>query len=268
MKKNIYLWVACCILLFSEITECQNLNDEQQPNAVLAAARQEREFLAKIKDGSFGSWHRTESVENGHISIGFDFQTKGKLPQYTLSLGCRDGATSLSHALIYLERKGKAFERGQTYVVLLSGPKRNGSDAYIMDWLAVENDLAGPRDVDVLRLLKIIGTINGYMELSIDHDHLIIPVDQLKALGFASSCTGSQNLSAPTSVAEVEKLIKAGNDGNVDAQIRLGIAYGTGDVVPKDLCESAKWFRMARAKGEKGMTYLKNHGLGRCPVER
>ncbi len=42
-----------------------------------------------------------------------------------------------------------------------------------------------------------------------------------------------EDLSAPKSAAEVEKLMQEANNGSVDARIRLGLAYAIGDVVPK-----------------------------------
>lgn len=83
------------------------------------------------------------------------------------------------------------------------------------------------------------------------------------------------DLSAPTSLAEVGRLTTEAKSGKVNAQIRLGIAYATGNVVTQDLCESAKWFRKAGKQGEKGLAYLQSHfdfrppatGPGSCPVE-
>lgn len=44
---------------------------------------------------------------------------------------------------------------------------------------------------------------------------------------------------------------KAANQGDVDAQFRLGMCYNAGEGVTKDLVEAAKWWNLASAQGEK-----------------
>ncbi|HQL08649.1 MAG TPA: tetratricopeptide repeat protein, partial [Lentisphaeria bacterium] len=49
--------------------------------------------------------------------------------------------------------------------------------------------------------------------------------------------------------ADVQELLKAAEQGNADAQCKLGIMYHDGEGAPKDLAEAVKWLRKAAEQG-------------------
>lgn len=70
-----------------------------------------------------------------------------------------------------------------------------------------------------------------------------------------------------------DKLRKAAERGEVNAQCNLGLAYYLGSGVTKDLVEAVKWFRKAAEQGNAeaqfnlGITYWFGDGVTKNPVE-
>jgi len=62
---------------------------------------------------------------------------------------------------------------------------------------------------------------------------------------------------------EISEMRKAANQGDVNAQCRLGACYATGEGVLKDDVEAAKWYRKAADQGYDKAEYF----LGICYAE-
>tara|TARA_Y100001934_G_C12211359_1_gene706222 strand:- start:350 stop:1084 length:735 start_codon:yes stop_codon:yes gene_type:complete len=66
---------------------------------------------------------------------------------------------------------------------------------------------------------------------------------------------------------EIENWRLLAEQGNADAQTKLGDIYGTGDGVPQDNIEAAKWYRLAAQQGnlpaqyELGIIYESGNGI-------
>ena len=74
---------------------------------------------------------------------------------------------------------------------------------------------------------------------------------------------GPQESSGSGSLSETRM---AAEQGDARAQYNLGVRYYTGNGVPKDHAETAKWFRMAAEQGDfqaqYNLAYLYYHGYG------
>ena len=64
-----------------------------------------------------------------------------------------------------------------------------------------------------------------------------------------------------------ERLRRAADQGNADAQFNLGVMYAEGRGVPRDDAEAARWYRCAADQGEAaaqfnlGLMYAKGEGV-------
>ena len=74
---------------------------------------------------------------------------------------------------------------------------------------------------------------------------------------------GAQNL---RNKEEVEKILNLATQGDVEAQVRLGITYMEGETVPRDYQEAHKWLAKAadqcHPRGQAGLGVLYDNGLG------
>ena len=71
----------------------------------------------------------------------------------------------------------------------------------------------------------------------------------------------------------MEDLKRKAANGDATAQINLGLAYASGDGVPKNSAEAAMWFRRAALQGDAvaqydlGRMYLHGNGVPKDPKE-
>ena len=74
-------------------------------------------------------------------------------------------------------------------------------------------------------------------------------------------------------VSEFEATRKAADQGDADAQWRLGLRYYAGEGVPKDVVEAIKWFRKAAEQGHSksqcslGVMYQYGRGVPQSDIE-
>ena len=64
------------------------------------------------------------------------------------------------------------------------------------------------------------------------------------------------HLSAQANEKEVEGYQKAAAQGNADAQYMLGLAYATGEGVPKDAAYAVEWYQKAAVQGNAAAQYM------------
>ena len=72
------------------------------------------------------------------------------------------------------------------------------------------------------------------------------------ALLASAACSKGTTESAP---AELPSVRAEAESGNATAQHNLGRMYATGDGVPKDSTEAAKWFRKSAEQGDAGAQF-------------
>ena len=88
-------------------------------------------------------------------------------------------------------------------------------------------------------------------------------------LALTLSACGKQDTPTPTENAELSALIEAAENGDVDAQVKLGDAYlyAKSPVDTADYAEALKWYSAAAEKGDMraqnmvGFMYLKGFGV-------
>jgi uncharacterized protein len=61
-------------------------------------------------------------------------------------------------------------------------------------------------------------------------------------------------------IKDLDDLKTAAEQGDMDAQYNLGVAYESGEGITKDFAEAAKWFRKAAAQ-EHEFALFNLHGL-------
>lgn len=82
-----------------------------------------------------------------------------------------------------------------------------------------------------------------------------------------TSCIVWAETNNPTQQAFIDKIRSAAERGEAEAQLLLGVMYDTGDGVPVDDSEGAKWYRKAAEQGHAeaqyhlGVMYAKGEGV-------
>ena len=72
---------------------------------------------------------------------------------------------------------------------------------------------------------------------------------------------------------ETSVLRTKAEQGDKDAQLKLGVMYAEGEIVSKDIVEAVKWFRKAAEQGDAdaqfklGSVYYAGEGVPKDPVE-
>lgn len=72
---------------------------------------------------------------------------------------------------------------------------------------------------------------------------------------------------AAFSIQLVEEVRQAADQGEAEAQTRLGVIYARGIGLPKDKLEAVKWFRLAAGQGNPeaqwnlGLCYIRGDGV-------
>ena len=66
---------------------------------------------------------------------------------------------------------------------------------------------------------------------------------------------GAGEVMAGVTANWVEKAQRDAEDGNADAQFKLGVMYYEGDGVPQDFAEARRWFEKAAAQGNAEAQY-------------
>ncbi|RYG98277.1 MAG: sel1 repeat family protein [Alphaproteobacteria bacterium] len=79
-----------------------------------------------------------------------------------------------------------------------------------------------------------------------------VPYDSLLDATYAADISGFRvgDYKVPGSTQEVDRLRKAAEQGNAEAQNKLGFMYFRGDGVPQDYAQSMNWFRKAAEQGD------------------
>ena len=68
-------------------------------------------------------------------------------------------------------------------------------------------------------------------------------------VGGASYSCRKEKTAAEQETESLGRLRKAADQGNADAQARLGVRYAKGEGVPQDPAEAVRWFRKAADQG-------------------
>lgn len=98
-----------------------------------------------------------------------------------------------------------------------------------------------PRSNTPIEVTEDTGVSSPAAQSSDDSD--VSSLSSSQQAGPVSTCT------APSSEALVECFRKAADQGNVDAQWNLAVAYASGLGIPQDYTEAAKWYRLAAQQG-------------------